>query len=165
MDDLSSSANIFHFKGFWPSLSYLHAWIGRVWEPFISSITQIFLVARGFFIVQFDSTDEINAILHRGFSWGEKFPLMAKPWYKDFDPSTESFNKVPLWVRLPNLPLHLWVDSVLEAMGEAIGDFLLVDYASSNVYRTTYARILVEVDISKGLPAKICLASSFGAWI
>ena len=90
---------------------------------------------------------------------------MAKSWFKDFDPSMKSFNKVPLGVKLLNLPLHLWVDSILEVVGEALGDFLLVDYVSSNVDCTTYAQILVEVDIFKGLPAMICLASPFGAWI
>ena len=162
--DFASKAAIFRFKGFWPSLLDLHAWIGRVWKPLLSGSAQIYPVARGFFIVKFDSTDDRNAILSHVFAWKVRYPLMAKPWFKDFDPSTESFNKVPLWVRLPNLPLHLWVDSVLEAVGEAIGDFLMVDNASSNVYRTTYARILVEVDTSKGLPASICLASPFGDW-
>ena len=35
-------------------------------------------------------------------------------------------------------------------MGEALGDFLLVDSESSNVYRTMYAHILVEIDVSRG---------------
>ena len=53
----------------------------------------------------------------------------------------------------------------MEAMGEALGDFLLMDYAFSNVYRTTYAQILVEVDIFKGLPVLIYLNSLIGSWI
>ena len=92
-------------------------------------------MAKGFFIVKFASMEDQNAILRHGFSWEERFPLMAKPWYVDFDPSIESFNKIPLWVRLPNLPLHLWLDLVLEAVGEALGDFLLVDSASSMCFR------------------------------
>ena len=90
---------------------------------------------------------------------------MAKPWYKDFDPLTEFFNKIPLWVRLLNLPLHLWVDFFLEVVGEALGDFLLVDTSSSNVFQTMYACILVEIDVSKGLPEMIKLASPLGSWI
>jgi hypothetical protein len=89
---------------------------------------------------------------------------MGKPWYKEFDPSTESFNKMPLWVRLLNLPLHLWLDYVLEAMGNAIEDFILVDSACSRVYRMMYARILVEMNISKGLPEMIMLNSLHGPW-
>ena len=34
--DFASKAAIFRFKGLWPSLLDLHAWIGRVWKPFLS---------------------------------------------------------------------------------------------------------------------------------
>ncbi len=80
-------------------------------------------------------------------------------------PSIESFNKIALWVRLPNLPLHLWLDLVLEAVGEALGDFSLVDYASSNVFQIAYARILVEINVSKGLLEMIRLATPRGSCI
>ena len=54
--------------------------------------------------------------------------------------------------QLSNLPLHLWVDSILEVVGEALRDFLLVDTISSNMFRMMYAHILVEINVSKGLP-------------
>ena len=57
----------------------------------------------------------------------------------DFDPLTESFNKVPIWARLPNLPMHLLLDSILESVGDAIGDFLFVDSATSDVLHLTCA--------------------------
>ena len=41
----------------------------------------------------------------------------------DFDLLTKSFNKVPIWVRLPNLPMHLRLDFVLESVGDALRDF------------------------------------------
>ena len=106
--DYSNMVAIFHFRGFWPSLSDLHAWISKFWEPIISDEMQIYPMARGFFIVKFANADDRNAILGRGFSWEERFPLMAKPWFPDFNLTTETFNKFPLWVRLPNLPLHFW---------------------------------------------------------
>ena len=89
---------------------------------------------------------------------------MVKIWHKDFDPLTESFNKIPIWVRLPNLPMHLWLDSILESVGDAIGDFQIVDIATSNVLHSTFACTFVEMDVSKGLPEKICLASPRGSW-
>lgn len=91
--------------------------------------------------------------------------LMAKPWHKDFNPSSETFNKMPIWVRLPNLPLHLWVDSLLEEVGEALRDFLMFDADSFNIRHSTYARILMDIDVSKGLPAEIKLKSFKDHWI
>ena len=77
---------------------------------------------------------------------------------------TESFNTFPVCVRLLNLPLHLWVDSILEEVGSSLGSFCLIDKDSSNVFRTVYARILVEIDVSKGLPDMISVASPLGSW-
>lgn len=90
---------------------------------------------------------------------------MAKPWFVDFDLSIESFIKIPRWVRLPKYLLHLWLDLVLEAVGEALGEFFLVDTMSSIVFQMTYAHILMEIDVSKGLPEMINLASPNGSWI
>lgn len=50
-------------------------------------------------------------------------------------------------------------------MGEALGDFLQVDDESSDIFHSTFARILVEMDVSKGLPAEVVLKSSKGSWI
>lgn len=34
-----------------------------------------------------------------------------------------------------------------------------------NLYHSTFARILVEIDVSKGLPTEVILKSSRGSWI
>ena len=64
---------------------------------------------------------------------------------------------MPLWVRLSNLPLYLWLDLVLEAMGDPIGDFQMVDSKSLDILHTTYAHIFMVIDISKGLLEEIKL--------
>lgn len=66
---------------------------------------------------------------------------MIKPWHSNFNPSIETFNKILTWVRLLNLPLHLWNDSLLEEVGEALGDFLTVDDESYDIFHSTFARI------------------------
>lgn len=120
-------------------------------------------MARGFFIVKFDVVDDRRAILCSLFSWEDHYPLLAKPWHEVFDLASEYFSHMPLWVRFLNLPLHLWLDSVLEAVGDAIGDFQMVDSKSSDIFHTTYARILVVVDILKGLSEKIKLEVPYGS--
>lgn len=75
------------------------------------------------------------------------------------------FNKILTWVRLPNLPLHLWTDSLLQEVGDALGDFLMVDEDSYDIFHSTFARILADLDISNGLPAENLLNSSKGSWV
>lgn len=50
-------------------------------------------------------------------------------------------------------------------MGEALGDFLLVDDESFDIFHSTFARILVEMDVSKGLYVEILLKSPKGSWV
>ena len=76
---------------------------------------------------------------------------MAKPWHKDFNLLKKSFNKIPVWVRLLNLPLHLWLDFVLEFMEDVIRDFQMVNTETSNILHSMFTCILLEMDVSKGL--------------
>ena len=63
--DFSERAAIFFFKGFWPSLSDLHAWISRNWD--LSEPTHIFPLPRGLFIVKFNSAADRASILRQVF--------------------------------------------------------------------------------------------------
>ena len=162
--DLSKDSIIFHFKGFWPTLSELHAWISKHWHPYIMAIVEIFPFVKGFFIVTFLNSKDRKAILcDQVFFWENRFPLMVKPWNLDFNPQTESF-KIPTWVRLPNFPLHFGVNSIFMEIGKALGDLCMVDSQSFEHFHSNYARILVDIDVSKGLLAKIILSYSKGSW-
>ena len=51
------------------------------------------------------------------------------------------------------------MEPFLEEVGKALRDFVMLDLATSNLYHMTYAHMLVEINISKGLP-KIILVDS-----
>jgi len=70
----------------------------------------------------------------------------------------------PFWVRLPNLPLHLWNLSSLNVIGNAIGKFYSRCPETEEYVRTTYARICVEMDFSTGFQAKIILKRKIYVW-
>ena len=53
--------------------------------------------------------------------------LFLTPWFPDFDPSTAVITKLPIWVRLPNLPAHLWHFAVFQGIGNTLGRFLATD--------------------------------------
>ncbi|GLJ49864.1 hypothetical protein SUGI_1059620 [Cryptomeria japonica] len=71
----------------------------------------------------------------------------------------------------PSLPkLHAWIYEhwerlITEEVGDALGDFLKVDVESSDIFHSTFVCILVDLDISNGLPAEILLNSSKGSWV
>ena len=88
--------------------------------------------------------------------WGST-GLFLTPWFRDFDPSTAVITKTPIWVRLPNLPVHLWHVSVFLAIAETLGRYLFVDSSQNENGLYTYGRFCAEIDISRGLPDQINL--------
>ncbi|KAH9295447.1 hypothetical protein KI387_039035, partial [Taxus chinensis] len=109
----------------------------------------------GFFVVHFRESEDYQRCLIEGlWFWGHA-GLFLTPWFPDFDPNTYSVSKTPVWVRLPNLPLHLWY--ALEDIGNALGKFLKEDLDRTDSGMCSYARMCVEIDLSKGLPDRINL--------
>ncbi|GLJ55234.1 hypothetical protein SUGI_1185110 [Cryptomeria japonica] len=52
-----------------------------------------------------------------------------------------------------------------EAVGNSLATFLMVDEDSLNLLHTTFARLLVVVDVTMGLPSEISITSSKGSWL
>ncbi|GLJ49264.1 hypothetical protein SUGI_1040860 [Cryptomeria japonica] len=95
-----------HFHHVWSSLAKLHKWITNCWKPILKGDVQIYSGAWGFFVVVFDNEFEWKKIMcEQLWWWDEKHMLLLKPWYPAFNPTSEAFDKIPVWVRLPNLPL------------------------------------------------------------
>ena len=73
-------------------------------------------------------------------------------------------SKIPVWVKLYNLPLHFWHIRVLEGIGNTLRKFLKVDNEClcKDIY--TFSRICMEVDLSQGLPGHILLLHNEKQW-
>ena len=60
-----------------------------------------------------------------------------------------------LWVLLPSLPFPLLRKIILEGIANTVGRFVAVDDDFHLSYDKRMARVLVEMDISHGLPAEV----------
>ena len=72
---------------------------------------------------------------------------------------------MPVWVRLPNLPLPFWHHLVLEDIGNLLGRYIKSDSDRKEQGLFTYARICVEIDLNKGLPDRLQLKHESFNWI
>ncbi|XP_041995766.1 uncharacterized protein LOC121745893 [Salvia splendens] len=64
---------------------------------------------------------------------------------------------VAIWCNLIGLPIHLFDQSALFAIGKLLGTPIQVDRATANKTRLSFARICVEIDITKPPPEEIIL--------
>lgn len=58
---------------------------------------------------------------------------------------------VPLWIQLPSLPLNCWGSDSLSRIGSTLGKPMFADECTTNQTRISYARLLVEVDVTQPL--------------
>jgi len=149
----AEDAIICRFNGLWPRTADLYQWIHSNW----TNNCKVLLCSKGFFIVVFTFSEDYQKALTEGpWFWGSA-GLFLTPWFPDFDPSSAIITKLPIWVRLPNLPVHLWHFAVFQGIGNTLGRFLATDTSRGEKCIYTFARICAEIDMSKGLPDQINL--------
>ncbi|CAI0430802.1 unnamed protein product [Linum tenue] len=62
-----------------------------------------------------------------------------------------------VWVQLPALKIHFYHKEVLTSLGNLIGRTIKLDYHTLTKQRAKFARLAVEVDLSKPLVPRIWL--------
>ncbi|XP_009777941.1 uncharacterized protein [Nicotiana sylvestris] len=59
---------------------------------------------------------------------------------------------VPIWVNLPGLPIQCWAEENLGRIASLLGKPICTDRLTAECERISYARVLVEMDITQPLP-------------
>ena len=107
-------------------------------------------------MVVFDSTSDRDKVFNSGPWFWVRADLSMQLWTPAFDPSTDCISSAPVWVRLPYLPLHLWGDESLQSIVNGLDKFIYKS-SDSKPALSTFTRICMEMDFSKGFPAEIIL--------
>jgi hypothetical protein len=72
-------------------------------------------------------------------------------WTKDFNAHTKRQTHVQVWIRLWELPHEYWMERTLNVIAGAIGTPLLIDNGTKNKLFGHYARLLVDLDLSRNI--------------
>lgn len=59
---------------------------------------------------------------------------------------------MPVWIRLPNLPLHFWSPGSINRIASIVGKPLFLDDKSVNGEKLQFARVYVDVSARNPLP-------------
>lgn len=156
---LADRALVGQFTGLWPSPKSTENWVVKNWIPLIKNKVTSYFLGRGYFLFEFNTKEDKDLIFRNGPYFMGPQGLYLNKWTPDFDPAVDVPTAVPVWVRLPNLPVHCWNWDSLKHIGDALGKF--IDRANNNdQYNCT--RICVEVDLEVGLPEAIKI--EVGSW-
>ncbi|XP_031381852.1 uncharacterized protein LOC116196325 [Punica granatum] len=134
-------------------LQYFTQRLISLWNP--SGNMDCVDLGYGFFLVTFNTRADFAKVIRDG-PWfvGRQF-LTMRLWEPCFRPSKATFSAVAIWVRLPELPIEFYSEKLLSKLGNRIGPLLRIDSRTYLGVRGKYARLCVQVDLTKPLPTTI----------
>ncbi|CAN1150992.1 hypothetical protein LINPERHAP2_LOCUS17911 [Linum perenne] len=115
---------------------------------------QVSDVGFGFYVVNFESVADYERALFGGPWMVNDHYVVIKEWRPHFRPEDTVLSTLRVWVRLPGIPLEYFDRSILQIIGDRIGRTVRIDNTTLEGSRGNFARICVEVDLSKPLLSK-----------
>ncbi|XP_075076575.1 uncharacterized protein LOC142163212 [Nicotiana tabacum] len=103
------------------------------------------------------SIEERDDVMMNGPYTMNNRPIIIRQWKEGFDFEDKILRTIPLWVKFPKLPLSYWSNKALSKIGSGLGKPLYVDACTTMTDRVVYARVLIEMDITRPLPGSIKL--------
>ncbi|KAL0304186.1 UNVERIFIED_CONTAM: hypothetical protein Sradi_6286700 [Sesamum radiatum] len=102
-------------------------------------------------LIKLQNEEDLSRVWLKQILFIEGFPMRLFKWTPDFNPKIES-PIAPVWIRLPELPVHLSQKKSLFGIASLVGLPLKLDEATANGFRPSMARICVELDLLKTRP-------------
>jgi hypothetical protein len=137
-----------YVAGKYPGFKALNNIISSTWH----CNATLTIHASGWLIYKFNNVDDKMAVLGGGPYLVYGRPLLLRPMPEFFDFSSAEMTRVPVWIKLPNLPLSCWSPRSLSKIASVLGKPLQSDRLTSSLSRLSYARVLVEVNLMDDLP-------------
>ncbi|XP_060200629.1 uncharacterized protein LOC132628891 [Lycium barbarum] len=150
LEDYWSNAIIGYVIGYIPYEKSMDNYVTYVWNFVVKP--QIMYYDNGYYMFRFWTKEDRDLILQSGpYTYNSK-PLILKQWEMNFRFDHGSMNVIPLWVKFPRLPVGYWFVKALSKLASVGGKPLYTYKYTANLKKVSYARPLMETDISKPLP-------------
>ncbi|XP_058733321.1 uncharacterized protein LOC131604923 [Vicia villosa] len=142
------------------SMNAVKNYMIRAWN--FVALPEMYYNDEGFFILKFRNGDDRDEVLMKGPYTIQNMPMIIMEWRPDFSMAKDMLRTIPIWIKLPNLPLPLWGVNSLGKIGSAVGNPLFTDECTAGKLRVSYARMLVEVDVTQKLCEEISIKDHEG---
>lgn len=106
-----------------------------------------------YYLVTFSHDQDHTTAMLNGTWFIYDHYLTVKPWSPNFHPQSDTIKSVMVWLRVLELPIEYYDCIILHHIGNKIGKTVKVDKNIILHSRGKYARICVEIDLTKTLVA------------
>ncbi|XP_019265997.1 PREDICTED: uncharacterized protein LOC109243506 [Nicotiana attenuata] len=155
-------ALIVYIIGETPGYNAMSRYISQNWLNI--DTPELYLHDEGYYVVRFNSITDMHIVYYAGPYTLSNRSIILKPWTTDFDFSKEFPTEIPLWVKFPNLPINCWGSKSLSRIASALGTPVFADECTTKQTRISFARMLVEINISRPLLDEITVVDPKGKY-
>lgn len=134
---------------------YLLKRLSALWRP--KARMELVSVDSGYYLVKFASVDDYEFAKFGGPWMVLDHYHKVKEWVLNFDPFMDKTEIMIVWIRFSCLPAEYFDHSFLMRVGGKVGRPINIDTATSLVSRASFARVCVEIDITKPFLANFTL--------
>ena len=143
-----------------------HAWARFGFEHVI--------LRNGFFIFKFSSLEGMNKVLNGGPWFIRSTPLFLHVWVPNMRLEKEKITKVPVWVRIHNIPSVVYSKAGVSLIAKQLGRIIRFDAGTNDMCknpwgRYSYARVLIELsadlDVLESIEVEIPLPKGKGHYM
>ncbi|MCI33137.1 NBS resistance protein, partial [Trifolium medium] len=121
--------------------------LGSIWQGFAP--WKLVPLGKGFFEFSFSLAEDKRKAWSLGTCNLKPGLLRLSKWEPDFNPHTQRQTHVQSWIRIYELPQEYWRPRTLFEIAGGVGTPLMLDEATKNRSFGHYARVLVDIDLSK----------------
>ena len=113
-------------------------------------LKKIMMNDKGFFFFKFDTQAGLESVLENGPWMIRKSPIILKKWSIGTSLCKEELTRIPIWVKLHDVPLQVFEDDGINLIASFIGKPIMLDSYTSSMCkdswgRSSFARCLIEV--------------------
>ncbi|KAL0287184.1 UNVERIFIED_CONTAM: hypothetical protein Scaly_2773100 [Sesamum calycinum] len=141
------------FSHGYPSMQHLRRWM--LAHGFRGDFSVGAINARHFFI-KFALEEDYTKLWIKSIWFVDGFPMRVFKWTPTFNPREES-PIIPVWVRLPELPIQFLDREALFSIARLLGTPLRTDVSTATLVRPSVVRVCVEINLLEPLQTEIGL--------
>lgn len=130
-------------------------WLGSLWNAALG--VSVIDLENDYLFVRFQSERDAEFALTQGPWTIMGHYLIVQLWTPRFDNSMEEIESVIAWIHLLGMALHYYHKKILRMLGQIIGSIIKVDYNNESATRGKFARLTVEVALTKPLISQFFL--------
>ncbi|GAU41244.1 hypothetical protein TSUD_97790 [Trifolium subterraneum] len=131
----------------------MKAKLENVWK--LTGSFELMDVGYSYYMVKFDGEEDKSRVINGGPWMIFDHYLAVSLWSPKFNAATATIDKTMVWIRIPSLNLVYYDESVLWALASMVGNPVKVDLHTLRVARGKFARMCVEVDLTKPVVGRV----------